>query len=256
MRGYMDCVNSEHVIRVLLLAICATLLGCAANEVQTDLPTAGRVSSTTQQCTPDRMTAISESSSADMSTYRIQPGDTLDIHFYLSPEFDDEVTVRPDGKITLKLIGDVGTRDQTPARLATALNRAYSRELLSPDVTVHVKTSPSRQIYVDGQVTKPGAFPLIEGMTAEQAIAQAGGLTDNAGSDSAIIIRRDACGAPYGIRFNLNRAVKQADSNEDWSLMPADIVFVPRSTIANVNLWVKQYITNMIPIPPYAAIPL
>jgi polysaccharide biosynthesis/export protein len=186
-------------------------------------------------------------------SYLIQPGDELSVEFYLSPEFNDQVTVRPDGKITLRVVGDVKASGLTPAQLATYLDHAYLSELRSPDAVVHVKNMPSRQVYVEGQVNKPGSFPLDTGMTLVQAVSDAGGLTDDAG-DNAILIRRDVCGQPSGVKVNLATAMKHPERGEDVALMSRDVVVVPRSGIANVDLFVKQYIQGLLPIPPYFSI--
>jgi len=192
--------------------------------------------------------------SAPDGSYLIQPGDQLSVEFYLNPEFNDEVTVRPDGNLTLRIIGDVKAWGLTPTQLADVLDKAYLSELRSPDAVVHVKNMPSRQVYVQGQVSKPGAFALEPGMTAVQAISEAGGLTDEAGSD-AVLIRRDLCGQPSGIRVRLAKAMASPERNEDVGLMPRDVIVVPRSTIANIDLFVKQYIQGLLPIPPYMAFP-
>jgi len=192
---------------------------------------------------------IHAAANPDRDGYIIQPGDQLAIDFYLNPEFNDEVTVRPDGRIALRLVGDVKAAGLSPAQLATELDKAYLTELRSPDAAVHVKNMPSRLVFVQGQVTKPGAFPIDQGMTAIQAVSEAGGVTEQAGS-TAVLIRRDACGQPRGTKVNLSKA---SDAGEDVALMSRDIIVVPRSGIANADLFVKQYIQGLLPIPPYFA---
>lgn len=187
-------------------------------------------------------------------SYLIQPGDQLTLEFYLNPEFNDETIVRPDGMITLRVVGDIKAWGLTPAQLSQRLDQAYQSELRSPDAVVHVKNMPSRQVYVQGQVNKPGAFPLETGMTAVQAVSEAGGLTDQAGDD-AVLIRRDLCGEPTGIRIKLAKALEHPEANQDAALMPRDVIVVPRSGIANVDLFVKQYIQGILPIPPYMSFP-
>ena len=196
---------------------------------------------------------IHAAANPDRDSYIIQPGDQLAIDFYLNPEFNDEVTVRPDGRIALRLVGDVKAAGLSPAQLATELNKAYLTELRSPDAAVHVKNMPSRQVFVQGQVTKPGAFPLDQGMTALQAVSEAGGVTEQA-SKEAVLIRRDACGQPRGIKVNLSKASDNPDRGEDVALMSRDIIVVPRSSIANADLFVKQYIQGLLPIPPYLSL--
>jgi protein involved in polysaccharide export with SLBB domain len=188
-------------------------------------------------------------------SYQIQPGDQLDVSFYLSPEFNDSVTVRPDGKITLRLIGAIQAAGDTPTRLAEQIDKDYESELRAPQATVRVKSMPNRVVYVEGQVSKPGAIALAPGMTALQAIADAGGLTSEA-NDTAVLVRRDVCGTPQKIDIALNTAMNDPASDADMGLMPRDILLVPRSGIADLNLFVQQYITKMIPVSPYMPLPV
>jgi len=183
-------------------------------------------------------------------SYVIQPGDQMSLDFYMNPEFNDDVTVRPDGKVTLRLVGDVQAAGLTPDKFAEALDKDYLSELRNPDAVVHVKNMPSRQVFVQGQVSKPGVFPLEPGMTALQAISEAGGLTEDAGK-GAVLIRRDACGQPYGVKVDIASASGHPGSGQDVALAPRDIIVVPRSGIASVDLFVKQYIQGLLPFPPY-----
>jgi protein involved in polysaccharide export with SLBB domain len=114
---------------------------------------------------------------------------------------------------------------------------------------------PGRLVYVQGQVSKPGSFPLLPGMTALQAVSDAGGLTEDA-SYNAILIRRDACGEPHGIKIDVSNADGKIGKGEsDVALMPHDILVVPRSKIANVDLFVKHYLQELLPFPPYLSLP-
>ena len=192
-----------------------------------------------------------QSASFDTGGYRIQPGDQLAVDFYLNSEFNDNVTVQPDGRIVLRLVGPVQASGLSPGQLANSINQAYSRELKNPSATVHVQNMPSRQVFVQGQVNHPGAFALQPGMTALQAIASAGGHTDDAALDNVVLIRRDACGRADGSKLDLASASKSPDKGEDVMLMPHDTLVVPRSTIANVDLFVKQYIRGVLPVEPY-----
>ena len=192
---------------------------------------------------------------ADQSSYRIQPGDVLDVDFYLNPEFNDEVTVRPDGEVAMRMVGSEHAAGLTPDQLAKNLDTAYLGELREPGVSVHVKTMPSREVYVEGRVTKPGAVPLQPGMTALQAISDAGGLQDDAGDNKVVLIRRDMCGTPHATRLDLESAARKDGSEEDVALLPKDVIVVPRSTIGNMDLFVAQYIRNLLPVQPYVGVP-
>ena len=197
-----------------------------------------------------------ENASLDASGYRIQPGDQLAVDFYLNSEFNDNVSVQPDGRIVLRLVGPLQAAGLSAGQLASAINQAYSKELKNPSATVHVQNMPSRQIFVQGQVNHPGAFSLQPGMTALQAIATAGGHTDEAAMSSVILIRRDACGRPDGSRVDLASAADAPQKGDDVMLMPHDTIFVPRSRIANMDLFVKQYIRGLLPVDPYVSAPI
>ncbi len=240
-----------------LVVLCA-VAGCSANRASERGDSAGSGSGTLSptECSANQMI---EQAAAQPQSYRIQPGDDLLVNFYLDPEFNEDVVVRPDGQITLQLVGSVQAAGLTPDQLAQNLEQAYSRELRSPTITVHVKSMPGRRIYVAGQVPHPGSFALQPGMTALQAVADAGGFTDNSDRASVILIRRDACGQAAGERLDLAKAITDPDHNgeEDAHLAPLDIVYVPSSTIAHVDLFVKQYIQGLLPVQPepYIALP-
>ena len=93
--------------------------------------------------------------------YRIQVGDQLDIKFFYNPELNEQVTVRPDGRISLQLVHEVMTAGLTPAELTGLLTKKYAAELKKPEVTVIVRSSGGHKIYVDGEVAKPGMFSLM-----------------------------------------------------------------------------------------------
>jgi protein involved in polysaccharide export with SLBB domain len=195
--------------------------------------------------------ATVENASLDTRGYQIQPGDQLAIDFYLNSEFNDNVSVQPDGRVVLRLVGPLHAAGLSPGQLATEINQAYAKELKNPSATVHVQNMPNRQIFVQGQVNHPGAFSLQPGMTAMQAIADAGGQTDEAELSDVVLIRRDACGRADGSKVNLASATDSPDKGEDVMLMPRDTLVVPRSRIANMDLFVKQYIRDMLPVQPY-----
>lgn len=187
--------------------------------------------------------------------YRLQVGDSLAIKFYRNPELDQEVIIRPDGKISLPFIDEVTCAGLTPAELDAEITRRYHGELAIPDITVIVSALGGHRVYVDGQVEAPGMVELSGGMTMLGAISSAGGFTPEAIREQVILIRRDAAGKAVGHSVDLKKVIFGQESEGDVLLQPFDIVFVPRSKIANANLWVQQYIRDMLPIHPGIAIP-
>lgn len=192
----------------------------------------------------------------DRTVYRIQRGDKLRLSFYRNGEFDRDVAVRPDGRFTIEPFGDVAAAGLTPAQLAQKLDVVFSEDLIEPSATVSVIESPFRKIFVGGQVNYPGLVDLRPGMTATQAIISTGWLRDDARADQIVLIRRDACGQAYGTFIQVANAVSQSSDHhvQDVALLPNDIIVVPRSTIGKVDLFVKQYIRDTLPIEPYLSI--
>jgi protein involved in polysaccharide export with SLBB domain len=181
--------------------------------------------------------------------YRIQVGDQLDIKFFYNPELNEQVIVRPDGRISLQLIPEIVASELTPAILTKQLTEKYAADLKQPRVTVIVRGFGSQRVFVDGEVAQPGMIPILGMMTALQAISQAGGMKVTARSSDVIIIRRGAANKPLAFPINLKKARDGSDLSQDISLAPFDIIFVPRSRVANVNVWMDQYIRQNIPIP-------
>lgn len=252
MYNWSGLVSIKSFTRIVCAsAALSLLLGCSssAKNEREESSVAAAAPMSAEQCQANGQ--IVQASTQD-DRYVIQQGDSLSVTSYLNSEFNQDVIVRPDGQVAMTLIGNVPAAGKTPQQLADNLNKDYSQELRNPDISVLVKNMPSREVYVEGQVSKPGSFSLDPGMTVLQAVAAAGGLTDQAGK-KAVLIRRDACGVAQGIPINLDKAVKSPGEGEDTVLATRDIVVVPRSGIANFDLWVNQYIRQVLPVNPYVA---
>jgi polysaccharide biosynthesis/export protein PslD len=247
-----------HTCGIIILALSAlAICGCAAHNQRGDFAAPADVAAISpEQCETGAAIHRAALNSTDEHSYIIQPGDELAITFYLDPEFNDQVTVGPAGTISLRLIGSLQASGTTPSELAQLIDKKYMTELRSPDAVVDVKNMPEREVYVQGQVNKPGAFPLLSGMTALQAIADAGGVTPDADNESVVLIRRDACGRAAGERLDVASAISDPGKGDDAMLMPRDIIVVPRSRISNIGLFVRQYIRDLLPIQPYMPLPV
>lgn len=178
--------------------------------------------------------------------YCIQSGDQLDIKFFYHPELNEQLTVRPDGRISLQLTEDVLAEGLTPPQLKAELLRLYSTQLVQPEVTVILRATASR-VFVDGEVVRPGPVSLASSLTLLEAVAQAGGLRESAKTKQVIIIRRGPAGKPSVINTNFSKA-RKAVAGQNVALQPFDIVYIPRSKISDVNLWVDQYLRKNLPV--------
>jgi polysaccharide export outer membrane protein len=180
--------------------------------------------------------------------YKIQVGDEMDIKFYFNPELTEHVVVRPDGRISLQLVPEVMAFGLTPHELTELLKKEYASELSKPELTVMVRTFSANHVFVGGEVQKPGEVKLVGRLTTLQSIMAAEGLKETAKVTEVLIIRRNPDRTPRVIPVNLKRAISGVDIAQDLELMPFDVVYVPKSGIANLNKFVDQYIRQNIPI--------
>jgi polysaccharide biosynthesis/export protein len=185
---------------------------------------------------------------ASQSEYVVQAGDTLNVKFYYHPDHDQrDLIVRPDGKLLLPLVGDMQAAGLTPEQLAEQIAQRYAFSLREPKVAVDVKTANTGQVYVGGEVQRPGVVKLKPQMNALQAIFEAGGPKDTADIDRVVLLRSMGDNQFGYHELNLTRLLARKDSPEDMVLGQDDLIFIPKTGIANANLWVQQYIRNMMP---------
>lgn len=158
--------------------------------------------------------------------YKIGPQDVLQIDVWKEPEITRQVPVRPDGKISLPLLNDVQAVGLTPMELANVISDGLKKFINNPQVTVSVSAINSRRAYVTGEVTKPGAFPLLPNMTVLQALTSAGGFTQFAKIKSIYILRTDS-GKQTKIPFNYKAVLEGKKPEDNIQLQPGDTVVVP-----------------------------
>jgi protein involved in polysaccharide export with SLBB domain len=179
--------------------------------------------------------------------YIILPGDTLQIRYTFHPEMNQDAAVQPDGKITASLLGPIAVGGLTTTRVGQVIAEKASEQLRDPEVVVNITRFAERNIYVGGEVKKEGMVRYRKGLSPLQAIIAAGGLTDSARADSVILVRRTGNSDEETISRKLNLVESVADGKEMLFLAPEDIVYVPRTSIAEANIWVRQHITDLFP---------
>jgi len=197
----------------------------------------------------EKPTPIAQAPRAATQGYMIEPGDTLDVRFFYNPELNEEVTVRPDGHISLPLVGEMRAAGRTPGQLENDLKSSYSRELRQAAITVMVRGFAGQRVYVDGEVGTPQMVNIAGNLSAMQAVASAGGFKDSARKGEVIVIRRSGTPQPVVIPLNLEAAISGTDTGQDIMLQPYDVVYVPKTAIAEMNQFVDQYFRQNIPIP-------
>jgi protein involved in polysaccharide export with SLBB domain len=194
-------------------------------------------------------TSIASAPRATSAGYIIEPGDGLDVRFFYNPELNEEVTVRPDGNISLPLVGELPAAGRTPSQLEANLRDSYSRELRQAAITVIVKGFAGQRVYVDGEVGTPQMVNIAGNLSAMQAVASAGGFKPSARKGEVLVIRRSGTPQPVVIPIDLDAAIDGSDTRQDILLQPYDIVYVPRTAIAEMNQFIDQYFRQNIPIP-------
>lgn len=176
----------------------------------------------------------------DEPPYRVYAGDELDITVPSAPELSKTVTVAPDGRITLPLIGSVMAADRSIPDLQATLHDAYAGQLLHPDVEVAIKTASPLKVFVGGEVDKPGLYDMVGDMDALRAIIQAGGFRTTAKMSEVVIIRRGPDGRAMMRTANMKRTLKDPGRSDFVPLRRFDIVYVPKTGLAEVAQFVQQ----------------
>jgi polysaccharide export outer membrane protein len=164
--------------------------------------------------------------------YKLQTGDTFDISFELNPEFNQTVTVQPDGYISLRGIGDLQVKDQTVPELKETLRSAYSKILNDPLISVVPKDFQKAYFIADGQVGRPGKYELRGDTTLTQAVAMAGGFLDTAKHSQVLLFRKASEGWYSAKIFNVKKMEAKGDLHEDPQLRPGDMLFVPKNSFS------------------------
>ncbi len=179
--------------------------------------------------------------------YRFFPGDEIEIVVFSAPELNRTVTVAPDGRIAMPLIGAVRAADLTAEELHDALIVAYSNQLRQPELSVVPRTYASRQVFVGGEVARPGIYEMPANIDAYQAVALAGGFLPTARRSDVLVLSR-ASGATEVSEIDLSSRAMRAGFPDAEPLQRYDVVYVPRSRISQVNLFMQQYVRDALPV--------
>jgi polysaccharide export outer membrane protein len=217
----------------VVLSAAVTVAGCVA---QTDkLPPAPLL--------PEAVRAVA------VPRYYLQPGDTLSLRLLLNPELNEDVTVGADGHISTSAVSDEVAAGKTVPELRADLMRDYSKTISNPRISVEVKSFAPTRVFVGGEVGLPGQFETTGGppLRLSQAIARAGGVKPSADTGRVFIIRAPSQGSvPQMFSTRYNDVTHAVDAKADVTLAPFDMVFVPKSAIAEVYTWYQQYVQQFV----------
>lgn len=166
--------------------------------------------------------------------YRFAQSDLLDISFAFAPEFNQTVSVQPDGFISLKEVGHLVAEGLTAPQLEQVIARAYGNVLHDPQVTVILKDFDRPYFIASGEVGRPGKYELRGNTTISGAVAIAGGFTQQSKHSQVVLFRRISPELVETRVLNVKQMLKRRNLTEDPYLQPGDYVFVPRSVISNI----------------------
>lgn len=176
---------------------------------------------------PVQPPAAQSAAPADDPSYVIGDEDVLAINVWNEPDLKQSVPVRPDGKISLPLVGDIQAAGRTPSQLQDDIAAKLHTYITHPDVTVIVQQINSKKFNILGRVMKPGAYLLSTTTTVLDAIAQAGGFQDFAKQKDIYILRSSPGGSPARLPFNYKDVIKGKHLEENIKLEPNDTIVVP-----------------------------
>jgi polysaccharide export outer membrane protein len=179
--------------------------------------------------------------------YRLEAGDSIDLRFFYNAELNESVQIRPDGNISMHLIGEVAAAGRTIADLTSFLDSKYKDIIKQPSLTIQIRSYANRKVFVGGEVARPGVIPLVGRQTVLAAIMEAGGLRPTARRGEVLLVRQTEAGTPQTFRVSLNGAGNAAPQAASFSLQPFDVVLVSRSNIVKANQAIDQYVRQMIP---------
>ncbi|TDT89593.1 protein involved in polysaccharide export with SLBB domain [Azorhizobium sp. AG788] len=182
------------------------------------------------------------------SVYRLGPGDKLKVKYFVTRDMDEDITVAPDGTIALRSTGQMRVEGMSLAAVQDAVRRASRNDLTDQRVTVALEDAVSARVFVGGMVARPGSYRLSDmRVSALQAILLAGGFTDEARLGQIAIIRRGPNNEPMLRTVNVRDVIETAWDEGNVPLMAGDIIYVPRSSIAELDLWIDQFINKVVP---------
>lgn len=202
--------------------------------ILTSFVSAQDATSSSQPTTPKPTTQPAATDSVPKSapgvrseSYVIGAEDVIDVYVWKEPEMSKTVPVRPDGMISLPLVGEVKAAGNTPVQLQDILAESMKKYVSDPQVTVVVEKVSSLSFNIVGEVNKPGYFPLTRRMTVLDAIALAGGFRDFAKTKKVYVLRTAANGSQERLPFNYKEVIKGQNPQQNIELQPRDTIVVP-----------------------------
>lgn len=167
--------------------------------------------------------------------YQLRRGDSFDLQFEFAPEFNQTVSVQPDGYITLKSVGTIVAEGSTIPELTRTIQQAYSGILHEPVITIDLKNFEMPYFIATGQVGKPGKYDLRSDLTMTEGIAIAGGFTESSKHSQVVLFRPGPNGMTEARVIDVKKMLHSRDLAEDIHLQPGDMIYVPQNRISKIQ---------------------
>lgn len=246
-------VRGRRLVPLVLLASALALAGCKTNGDVTgsvgEPASPGDAFRTGQEL---RFTEVNPQGfrtwSNQIPAYRIGPGDKLKVKYFITRDMDEELTVSPDGTIAPRAVGQLRIEGMTLVAAQETVRRASKAELADQKVVISLESPLSAKVYIGGMVERPGPYSLAEmrGGTL-QSVLMAGGFKDEARTGQVAIIRRGPDNMPMLKLVNVQEIIQTGFTLDDVPIIAGDIIYVPRSSIAELNVWIDQFINKVVP---------
>jgi polysaccharide export outer membrane protein len=166
----------------------------------------------------------------------LRPGDSFDVSFQFSPEFNQTLMVQPDGFVSLREVGDLHVSGLTLSEVKNAVKAKYSAILKQPVVSIAPKDLEKSYFIAIGEVTRPGKYEIRGPITVTEALAIAGGLApDRAKTSDVVLFRKKGDALEPGEVINVKKLLKKRDLSEDVYLKPGDLLYVPQNTWSKIH---------------------
>lgn len=176
--------------------------------------------------------------------YRLTKSDVVEINFTFSPEFNQSLTIQPDGFVALRGVGLVFAEGLTIAELRQAISKAYAGFLHNPEVDVSLKDFERPYFLASGEVSRPGKYELRGDLTVNEALAIAGGFTQQARHSQVVLFRRVSLDVAEAHLIDAKKMLDSRNLREDWHLQPGDFIYVPQSRISKIRKFVPASAMN------------
>jgi polysaccharide export outer membrane protein len=185
----------------------------------------------------------------DVREYRVHVSDVMEVKLPYSPEYDQIVTVQPDGRVRLREIPEVVAVGVTPSELEAKISKAYAGILNKPSVSIVLRDFQKPSFFASGEVGKPGRYDLRDDVTLLQALSEAGGMVNERAKKSQVILFRPQTNGTYETKtFDVTTLLKPKGLTEPIRIMPGDVIYVPQNRMSKIQKFLPTANMAMAPV--------